>query len=323
MGSHITEHLLRAGHKCLVLDDLSGGTESNIPAGSQFYKADICDGAAVNRLFAHSGIEVIVHCAAFASENLSFNCPLHTLRSVVMGSTTLLNAAINHGVGLFVNMSSIAVYGHRAPPFSEQDTPTFGADPYGAAKACVEQMMVAMEGNFGIKTVTFRPHNIIGTRQSLADSTRNVASIFLRQALTGKPLTIYGDGLQTRSWSPVSHVAKIIAASVDRPETWSNTYNIGGDRTMRVWDLANIVCELVGVTPEFEFLPERNEAKHAHSRHERVAKAFSDLAEGGESIEECLSAMFAEVRSRPLPAMQALPRIEIHKNLNPAWTRQP
>lgn len=322
LGSHCAEHLLRAGHRVIGLDDLSGGTISNIPPGVIFYKGDICDEAAVNRLFAHHKIDAIVHCAAFASENLSHNCRLHTYRSIVMGSATLVNAAVNHGVELFVNMSSIAVYGPWNPPFSEQDTPMRSRDPYGSAKGCVEHDMIAAEEMFGLKTVTFRPHNIIGTRQSLADSTRNVASIFIRQALTGKPLTIFGSGTQTRAWSPVSHVAKIIAACVDRPDTWSNTYNIGGEQVITVFDLANIVCELAEVPPDFQFLPERNEAKHAHSRHERVQKAFPDMAHGEESIPHCIADMIVEARSRPLPPVQALPRIEINSKLNPAWTHQ-
>lgn len=322
LGSHIAEQLIRNGHMPVGIDNLSGGTKGNVPSGSHFIEVDVCDEAAVNRIFSHIKFDGIVHCAAFASENLSHNCALHTTRSIVVGTATMMNAAVNHDVELFINLSSIAVYGHARPPFSEQDTPQLPCDPYGAAKVCAEHMMTSAERNFGINTVTFRPHNIIGVRQSLSDRTRNVASIFIRQALLNKPLTIYGDGRQTRSWSPVSHVAKVIAACVDRPTTWRNTYNIGGERSMQVWDLANIVCDLCGVDREFEFLPERNEVKHAQSSHERVARNFPDLMDNQESIESCLMDMIAEARKNPLPPVQNLPRIEIQKNLNPAWTSQ-
>lgn len=323
LGSWISEHLLRAGHRVIVIDSLEGGTEDNVPEDARFIKMDICDEAAVNRLFYHIHFDAVVHCAAFASENLSHHCALHTVRSIVQGSTTLLNAAVNQGTPLFVNLSSIAVYGAATPPFIEQNTPTFGADPYGAAKACVEQMMVAAERHFGIKTVTFRPHNIIGRKQSLADSTRNAAAIFVRQAITGRPLTIYGSGLQSRAFSPVSHVARVIAASVDKPESWSNTYNIGGNRVLRVYDLANIICELAGVKPEFEFLPERDEVMHAHSLHVRADTMFPECATDAETVEDCLRDMIAEARSRPLPPLRPLPRIEIQKNLPALWNFRP
>lgn len=321
LGSHIAEHLLRAGHRVAIIDSLEGGTEDNVPVGAHFMWMDICDEAAINRLFGHIKFDAIVHCAAFASENLSHHCALHTVRSIVQGSTTLLNAAVNQGTELLVNLSSIAVYGLRSPPYSEQDTPTFGAEPYGAAKACVEQMMVAAERHFGIKAVTFRPHNIIGIRQSLSDQTRNVASIFVRQAISGKPLTIHGSGLQSRAFSPVLGVASVIAASVDRPDSWSNTYNIGGNRIMRVYDLANIICELAGVKPEFEFLPERDETFHAHSSHDRVQAMFPLSQFGQQTIEDCLREMIDEARSRPLPPIAPLPRIEIQKNLPAVWNR--
>lgn len=323
LGSHVAEHCLAHGWKVIGIDSLESGSVSNVPAPCEFHQMDICDEFAIKQLFSQREFNAIIHCAAFASENLSHNCRLHTYRSIVMGSATLINAAVNQGVELFVSMSSIAVYGTRPPPFSEQDSPAIPCDPYGAAKICMEWDLNAAEKNFGMNTVIFRPHNIIGTRQSLADRSRNVASIFIRQALEGKPLTIYGDGRQTRAWSPVSHVAKVIAATLDRPTTWRNTYNIGGEQVLQVFDLANIVCELAGIVPEFDFYPTRNEAKHAHSSHDRVKRAFPDLAECGESICDCIKSMIEEARKRPLPVLQPLPRIEISKNLNPSWTRQP
>lgn len=321
--SHVSECLIRNGHRVIGIDNLSGGMESNVPQGAHFIHMDICDELAIKRLFDHIAFDAVIHGAAFASENLSNNCPMHTYKSIVMGSATLINAAVNHDVELFVEMSSIAIYGSQPPPFSEESTAMVAHDPYGAAKICAEFGLVAAERNFGINSVIFRPHNLIGIRQNIADSTRNVASIFIRQALSAKPLTIYGSGEQTRAWSPVSQVAKIIAATVDRPTTWRSTYNIGGDRVMKVFDLANIVCKLCGVEPDFEFLVERKEAMHAHSIHGRVARVFPDLMDGQESIESCLTDMIAEARKNPLPPIQSLPRIEIQKNLNPAWTYQP
>ncbi len=236
----------------------------------------------------------------------------------MQGSATLVNAAINHGVKLFVSMSSIAVYGEQEPPFTEETYPV-PADPYGAAKLCMEHDLKAAHKNFGLNYVIFRPHNIIGTRQSLADSTRNVASIFIRQALSGQPFTIFGDGEQTRAFSPVSQVAAIIAESVDDSSTWNQTYNVGGDTPYTVNWLASMVHLLSETTTGRKYLPARNEAKHAHSSHEKVKRAFPSAALKGEDIGDCLKGMIEEARKRPLPAIKPLPRIEIQQNLNPAW----
>lgn len=313
LGSHISEHLLRAGHRVIVIDSLEGGTEDNVPEGARFIKMDICDEAAVNRLFGHISFQTIVHCAAFASENLSHWCRLHTYRSIVMGSATLVNAAVNQGTELFVEMSSIAVYGNQIPPFKES-TRLCPQDPYGAAKLAAEYDLQAAQHQFGLNGIIFRPHNLIGRRQSLADVTRNVASIFIRQALSGQALTIYGDGSQTRSWSPVSSVARVIAASVDRPETWNRSYNIGGEKVITVLELAAMVSNVCGVSLNIELLPERKEAKHAFSDHGRLKDFFPGLAYEDETIESCLCDMVDEAKKRPLPPLKPTPRIEIRKN---------
>ncbi len=328
LGSHIADALDGAGHSVTGIDDMSGGRSENIQVmhdktfGAKtpmFGVMDVCNESAVESAFNIWKPDAIVHCAAFASENLSHNCRLHTYRSIVQGSATLVNAAVNHGVKLFISMSSIAVYGNQPPPFRELDSPS-PADPYGAAKLCSEYDLKAAHEHFGLNYAIFRPHNVIGTRQSLADSTRNVASIFIRQALSGKPLTIFGDGEQTRAFSPVSHVAAVIAACVDRPATWNATYNVGGNEVMQVNWLAEAVSRLCGVEHRVEHLPERKEAKHAHSLHVRVRRAFQDI-ETHETVENCLKDMIAEARKNPLPEVKPLPRIEIAKNLNPAWTR--
>lgn len=318
LGSHIADQLLRDGHEVFGIDNYAGGYEENIPKGVTHWEKDITDEAAVNRLFEHIHFDAVIHCAAFAAENLSHNCRLHTYRSIVVGSAILLNAAVNNGVKVFISMSSIAVYGDNQPPFRES-TILRPCDPYGAAKACMEADLRAAHKQFGINYVIFRPHNIIGVRQSLADSTRNVASIFIRQALTGKPLTIFGDGKQTRAFSPVTKVARIIAASSLRPETWNCTYNVGGDQVMTVEELAHLVIEKAQVSFNIMKLPPRNEVKHAHCDHSNVRGAFPDMAAETDSIDGTISQMIEEVRGKPFSDIQPLPRIEIDKNLPEVW----
>lgn len=313
LGSHVAEKLLAKGHEVFGIDNFDGGVRENIPEGVRFLLVDICDERAVQRLFAHVRFDAVIHCAAFASENLSHRCRLHTYKSIVLGSANLVNHAVGFGTGLFISMSSIAVYGAQEPPFSESDTP-LPCDPYGAAKACMEADLKAAHAVFGMNYILFRPHNIIGTRQSLADSTRNVASIFIRQMLEGKPMTIFGDGEQTRAWSPVSFVADIIASSVDRPESWNTTYNIGGDERMTVTALATTLSILQGVPLNTVNLPERHEVKHAYSAHGRVRSIFQDLYEKPRhSVSGCLQEMLNEAKAKPLPAFKLPPPNEIEK----------
>lgn len=318
VGSWVAEYLIKNGHKVVVIDDLSGGKIENVPDGAEFVLGDITDEKTIDELFDRIHFDVIAHFAAFASENLSNHVPLHTHRSIVIGTQILINAAVNHGIGLFVNTSSIAVYGAGGPPFDEEMIP-MPIDIYGAAKVCAETCFKVAHRHFGLNSVIFRPHNLIGTRQNMADSTRNVASIFIRQALSGQPLPIFGDGTQTRAWSPIEKVAKVIAASIDRPKIWNHTYNIGGDQVMTVDRLADLIIDMTGSIAGKIYLPDRNEVKHAYSNHQRARTAFPDFLNEEINPAYCISEMIEEARKQPFLPLQSLPAIEIHKNLPEIW----
>lgn len=171
---------------------------------------------------------------------------------------------------------------------------------------------------YGLNYVISRPHNIIGVKQNLSDLFRNVVSIHIRQALAGKPLTIFGDGTQTRAFSSAEYVAQVIGESVRRCKTWNETYNVGGDAPYRVKDIAEMVCDAVGVPYNFDHQPPRVEAKHAHSNHDKVREAFPDINDTRE-IKDIIADMVEEARKMDIPEPKKCNFIEIEKNLPPAW----
>lgn len=316
IGSHITNWLIGHGCNVLVLDNLSGGSNDNINAYCNFLNLDITNGFEIYLSFRSFQPEYVIHCAAFASENLSNFCPSYTARNICVGTSNLIAASVNAGVKCFVNLSSIASYGHQEPPFTE-DTQTFPMDAYGSAKQYTESLCRSAHNQFGLNYVTFRPHNVIGEMQNMADSTRNVVSIFIRQALEGNPLTIYGDGSQTRAFSPISQVAPVIASSIFNEKCWGQTFNIGGEKVYSVLDIAKLVSKVVGVPENFQFLPERKEAKHAHSDHSKL-HGFFDIPEGI-SVEQTIAEMVEEARRKQFKPMQKLPPIEIRQGLPENW----
>ena len=322
LGSHICDHLIAAGHSVVGVDDLSGGEVANVPVGVDFYEENCGDVPFMNAMFKNHTFDHIIHCAAMAAENLSHNCRMFTYTNNVLPSLLLINLAVKHSVRCFVNLSSIAVYGHQEPPFDECHTP-MPRDPYGISKRAIEQELEAAHDFFGLQYVNWRPHNIIGTRQNLADATRNVASIFIRQCIEEVPMTIFGDGQQTRAFSPVSGVAPLIAGCIDRPDTWNQTYNVGGDEPMTVGHIAYLVgneaLKRGFDVKKPQHLPARPEAVHAHCDHGKVRRAFTPPAQ--ESVADCIAAMFNEAANRPLRAMLKLPPVEITTNLPPSWIK--
>ncbi len=123
MGSHVTEHLIRMGHEVVVLDDLSGGFEENVPKGATFIRGSIVDHELINRLFDRHAFTNVYHLAAYAAEGLSHFIKRFNYTNNLIGSVNLINASINHDVKCFVFTSSIAVYGAGQSPMSEDMIP--------------------------------------------------------------------------------------------------------------------------------------------------------------------------------------------------------
>lgn len=315
--SHVADHLLKAGHKVWGVDNLSGGVEENVPDGAINFVGDITHGPVIESLFDHFQPEVCIHGAAMAAENLSNFCRVFTIQNNLVGESIIRNACINHGVKCMISLSSIAVMGHQKPPFFDGTTP-LPADPYGITKFAGELDARAAHDFHGLNFCVCRPHNVIGVRQNYSDPHRNVAAIFVRQAIEGRPFTIFGDGSQTRAFSPVSYVAQIIAETVDRPDVWNQAFNVGSDQVMTVKSLAELVAQIAEVPiRNLGYLPARKEASHAHMIHSICQKHFAHVPQ--QSIEEVIREMVAEARAKGFRPMQKGPEIEVHAGLPESW----
>src|SRR6476659_11258584 len=268
IGAHVASNLLESGHDVVVLDDLSGGYEANVPAGADFVVGSVVDPELVDDLFRTHGFSHVFHLAAYAAEGLSHFIRRFNYENNVLGSINVLNAALlAETAGRFVFASSIAVYGPAQTPMSEDVVPE-PEDPYGIAKYAVELDLAAAQRMFGLDYTIFRPHNVYGELQNLADPYRNVIGIFMNQVMAGRPMTVFGDGLQTRAFTHIDDVAPLMARSIEVPEAANEVFNVGADTPYTVLELAQTVARVLGVAdPEIDFLPPRQEVVHAFSDH--------------------------------------------------------
>src|SRR4029453_5383052 len=218
-----------------------GGCRGNVRAAAEFVHGSVVDHPLVARLFAEQPFDHVYHLAAYAAEGLSHFIKRFNYTNNVIGSMNLLNAAINNGAQLFVFPSSIAVYGSTSPPMSEDDLPA-PEDSYGIAKYSVEMELRACRDLFGLNHVIFRPHNVFGPRQNIGDRYRNVIGIFMNQILQGQPMTIFGDGTQTRAFSYIADVAPLMAEAIETAGARNEVFNIGADRPYSLNDLAGAVA---------------------------------------------------------------------------------
>ena len=316
IGSHVADALAARGHDVTVLDDLSGGCRANVPPAAAFVEGSITDHARIDALCLERRFDYIYHLAAYAAEGLSHFIRRFNYTNNVIGSVNLLNAAVNTGVRGIVFTSSIAVYGSTPPPMSEDAIPE-PEDPYGIAKYAVERDLRACREMFGLDFIIFRPHNVYGPRQNIADRYRNVVGIFMNQILAGTPMTIFGDGQQTRAFTYIDDVAPVLAEAIEHPDAWGRVFNIGADRPVSLNDLSREVARAMGVAADVRHLDARHEAVHAHATHERLAQVFGPRRQT--TLEDGLTAMARWVREQGARASVPFRAIEVQRNLPPSW----
>ena len=316
IGSHVAEQLVARGHEVVVLDDLSGGFEQNVPAGARFVRGSIEDVDMLARLFVEHDFDYVFHLAAYAAEGLSHFIRRFNYRNNLLGSVNLINLSVKHEIKGFVFTSSIAVYGAAPPPMTEAMTP-LPEDPYGIAKYAVELDLRAAHEQFGLPYMVFRPHNVYGERQNIGDRYRNVIGIFMNRILRGERLTIFGDGTQTRAFTHIADVAPVLARAVEEPRAWGEVFNIGGDQPVSVNELARQVMAAMGTDVEVEHLRARREVVHAYCTHEKAAACFG--AERSTPLEDGLRRMAEWVRQEGSRATPTFADIEIRQGLPQGW----
>ena len=317
MGSHVARECLALGHDVVVLDDLSGGFLENVPEQVEFINGDVSDTATVENVFGRFTFDYIYHLAAYAAEGLSHFIRNFNYSNNVLGSVNLINAAVNADVRCFVFTSSIAVYGEGQLPMHEDMAPR-PEDPYGIAKYAVEMDLQAAQRMFGLDYIIFRPHNVYGEGQNIADRYRNVIGIFMNQIMSGQPMTVFGDGEQTRAFSYIGDIAPAIARSVGVKGALNRIFNIGADMPYSVNHLARTVAGAFGVEPDIQHLPPRKEVVDAYSSHDRAREVFGEFPSTtlGQGITHM--AEWAREMGPRLPS--SFGSIEVTKNLPRSWS---
>jgi len=316
IGSHVADRCLDLGFEVVATDDLSGGFIENVPKAAEWMQGDLRDPAFTASLWEGGPFKYVYHLGAYAAEGLSHFIRRYNYETNLVASINLINLAVNHKVENFVFASSIAVYGRNQVPMTEDLAPT-PEDPYGISKYAVELDLRAAHEMFGLNHVIFRPHNVYGERQNIADKYRNVIGIFMNQILRGEPMSVFGDGLQTRAFSYIADLAPIIARAPLEPAALNETFNIGADTPYTILQLAEEIAHAYGVAPDIRHLPERNEVVHAFSDHSKCRRVFGDQAPV--DLRTGIGRMAAWVKERGPARPVEFKNIEVREKLPPSW----
>ena len=319
IGSNFCHWLIEnTDHDVIGIDDLSGGYESNMPDDTRFrfIKLDINDDYLSN-IFQIYNPDIVYHMAAYAAENLSPFIRKYNYTNNLVGTANVVNCCINYDVKRLVFFSSIAVYGHGKPPYKETDTPTPN-DPYGNAKyACETDIRIAGEQH-GLDWCIVRPYNVYGKRQNIKDKYRNVLGIFINQYLNDKPLTVFGDGSQVRSFTNVDTIMKpLYVAGIDQ---WASKriFNIGSDISWTIKQAAEMLMEIM-CGGKIEYLEKRHEVHTAFADNTDAKNVLGYKNSIG--LYEGLKDMYEWVLKNPIKNPTSSPEYEINKGIYNAWKK--
>jgi len=216
IGSHVVDALLERGHGVAVLDDLSSGSRTNVPAGVPLHVVDIRDAAAVADVFAAERPEAVCHQAAQMSVSRSVREPRFDAEVNCLGLINVLDAAVAQGCGRFVFASSGGVlYGDVAEPAPES-TPAGPVSPYGITKWVGERYLAFYAAEHGLSAAALRYSNVYGPRQN-PHGEAGVVAIFCTRLLAGEPARINGDGRYVRDYVFGADVARANVLALEAP----------------------------------------------------------------------------------------------------------
>ncbi len=261
IGSHLADRLLERGDQVVLLDDLSTGRLANIEhlngrADAEFVLGSILNADLVDHVV--SRVDTVFHLAAAVGVNLIVEKPLESMMTNIRGTETVVEKAHKYGKRILV-MSTSEIYGkNTSDSLSEEDDRILGSPlksrwSYSEAKAIDEILAYTYWREKGLETVIIRLFNTVGPRQT--GSYGMVIPRFVGQALRNEPITVFGDGNQTRCFCHVGDVVEGLVALSEHPEAFGKVFNLGGGEEVSIRELAERVIELTGSQSSLEFIP--------------------------------------------------------------------
>ncbi|MCU7281131.1 NAD-dependent epimerase/dehydratase family protein [Pseudomonas peradeniyensis] len=278
IGSHLCDALLEKGYAVRILDDLSTGKRSNLQLGHprlELLEGDVADAALVAR--AAGGCQAVVHLAAVASVQASVENPVKTHQSNFIGTLNVCEAMRLNGIRRVLFASSAAVYGNNGEGQSiAEDTPKAPLTPYAVDKLASEQYLDFYRRQHGLEPVVFRFFNIFGPRQDPSSPYSGVISIFCERATQGTPITVFGDGEQTRDFLFVGDLVQVMVQALEQPVVEEGAVNIGLNQATSLNQLLKALEQVEGGLPAVSYGQARSgDIRHSRADNSRLLARFA------------------------------------------------
>jgi UDP-glucose 4-epimerase len=315
IGSRLSDWILQnTDYQVIGVDDLSGGFANNINEDVIFFKRNIVEG--LEDIFEKYKPEYVYHFAAYAAEGLSPFIRKFNYKNNLLATADVVNNCIKHDIKRLVFTSTLAVYGRGYGGIFDEDQIPKPIDPYGVAKYGCEMDIRIAEEQHGLDWCIIRPHNVFGIKQNIWDKYRNVLGIWMYQHLNGEPMTIFGDGSQTRAFSYIDDCLKPLWNSATKKGASKQIINLGGVHEYSINQANEILKEVVG-GGETSYHEQRFEVKHSIPTYQKSIDILDFKHET--NLKEGLDKMWEWAKEQPMRKRFFWGKYEISKGIYKYW----
>ena len=318
LGSRLADWIIenQPEYQVIGIDDLSGGYIENIHPKVKFIELNLINKVTLSSLFEKYKPEYVYHMAAYAAEGLSPFIRNYNYQNNLVTTANIVNECIKHDVKRLIFTSTLAIYGYGyGGIFDEIQTPK-PIDPYGVAKfACEMDIQIAGEQH-GLDWCIIRPHNVYGIKQNIWDKYRNVLGIWMFQHMNGDPMTIFGDGEQTRAFSYIDDNLEPFWNAAILPQASKEIINVGGIEEISINKACDTLIKVIGSGSKL-YLEGRHEVKHSIPTYQKSIDILNYQYKT--PLEEGLKQMWEWVQHQPKRKRFVWPEYELDKGIYSFW----
>jgi UDP-glucose 4-epimerase len=321
LGSRLADWILKnhTEYTIIGIDDLSGGYRENVNDKVKFHPLNlITQEKTIQGIFEYYKPDYVFHFAAYAAEGLSPFIRTYNYDNNLKATAIIVNECIKHDVKRLVFTSTLAVYGHGYGGIFEENQIPKPIDPYGVAKyACEMDIQIAGEQH-GMDWCIIRPHNVYGIKQNIWDTYRNVLGIWMFQHMNGEPMTIFGDGNQTRAFSYIDDSLEPLWKSAILPEASKQIINLGGIEEYSINHANEILKEVIGAGKVI-YKEARHEVKNSIPTYQKSIDILG--FEHKTNLKEGLTNMWDWAQTQPKRDRFVWPSYELDKGIYSFWKK--
>jgi UDP-glucose 4-epimerase len=317
LGSRLSDYIIENHSDVHIvgIDDMSGGYKQNVNPKVELWEMNLVNGN-IDECFEKHQFDFVYHFAAYAAEGLSPFIRTYNYQNNLVATSRIITQSIKHNIKRLVFTSTLAVYGHQdGNMFDEIQVPK-PIDPYGVAKyGCEMDIQIAGEQH-GLDWCIIRPHNVYGVKQNVWDKYRNVLGIWMYQHTIKEPMTIFGDGTQTRAFSYIDDSLEPLWKASQDIRASKQIINLGGVKEYSINEANEILREVVG-GGEVKYFEGRHEVKHSIPTWQKSIDLLD--FEHKTDLKEGLTKMWEWVQTQPVRERFVWPFYELDKGIYSFW----